>query len=536
MIKKKKRSRLTLEIFASILFIVTICIGVAYIISNNGSNKYKDVIWNTQVNYTAGDCDSSNYTAWCPHNLQYDQTRNRFVFLQCHASGHSGEFSPMTLCYLNPEDPLEYEEINCPLYNGVGALLILEDGTWYIWTDTMRYSSGNAGISWEEKELNTPLAARYGIYEIGDKLYAGDDSEEAGIYRVSEDGGISWEVKNFGVQYNDCEAAFCEFKGEVYAFLRTSTTEYACILKETQEGWITVNDDMLLAGNSNCSPVAFDDYIAIAHINRLDCHLYYTVWDGKDDFETTDLGLIEADTNMQGDFHSPVLAFGKDYCAIAFMMHTYGTPVTGSYILAQNNWLIGAYEDDAEFIKCNIENAYNINPESAESSARINGLSQIYPLNAKVFQDSISLGLMRNEGVAGVSMYNPDDSLSNYSVASIDGFLVPVYEGALIAYGTASGKVNPEYITPMYLYQYQPYCNITYKGKNYMCITSQRNSFNMMISMQRKNYLYKSSIITDCVITDEVRKVCYISPNSSCAMTGILQYAEIERVSANNDI
>lgn len=58
----------------------------------------------------------------------------------------------------------------------------------------------------------------------------------------------------------------------------------------------------------------------------------------------------------------------------------------------------------------------------------------------------------------------------------------------------------------------------------------------MMISMQPTNYLYKSSIIINCVKSDDVRKVCYISPNSTCAMTGSLQYLEIERVSVNNPI
>lgn len=44
------------------------------------SDDYRPVTWNTDVNFTAGDCDTENYTGWCPHNLQYDKTRKKFVF------------------------------------------------------------------------------------------------------------------------------------------------------------------------------------------------------------------------------------------------------------------------------------------------------------------------------------------------------------------------------------------------------------------------------------------------------------------------
>ena len=53
-------------------------------------------------------------------------------------------------------------------------------------------------------------------------------------------------------------------------------------------------------------------------------------------------------------------------------------------------------------------------------------------------------------------------------------------------------------------------------------VTTKMDSSSMMISLQQTNYLYKSSIIINCVKADDVRKVCYISPNSTCAMTGSL--------------
>ncbi|MGN0417690.1 hypothetical protein [Anaerostipes faecalis] len=174
----------------------------------------------------------------------------------------------MTLCYLDPTDPLKYEQLNCPYYEGLGALLVKDDGTWFIWIEDARYMSKDAGETWEKEPLVTPLPTRYGVYDLDGVLYMGDDSSDRGVYRVSEDEGLAWETKNFGVDYSDCEASFCKFKGNIYAFLRTNETDYACIMKETDGGWEIIHDDTLLAYASNCSPVVFDDCIAIAHVNR----------------------------------------------------------------------------------------------------------------------------------------------------------------------------------------------------------------------------------------------------------------------------
>lgn len=495
-------------------------------ISSN-QNKYKSVEWNEGINFTAGDCDVSNYSAWCPHNLQYDKTRKKFVFLQCHRWGHTGDFVSISLCYLDPENPLEYEPLNCPVYNGVAALLVTDDGTWYIWTDTQRYTSVDGGTSWMAEMLVTPLSSRYGVYDIDGTLYMGDDSGDAGVYRTSTDYGLTWETQDFGVDYVDCEASFCKFKGNIYAFLRTNTTEYGCILKTLEDGsWKVVNDNTLLAGNSNCSPVAFDDYIAIAHINRFDCHLYYTVWDGTDSFDTVDLGQVEKNTNYQGDFHCPTLAFGDGYACIAFMMHTYGNPVVGSYIYAQNNWVIGRYDENKKFLKCNIWEVNGEPLEDANAGMKTYGLTEKYPSNADIHQNEIVSRWMRNDNNFGVTLYSPDSRMDNYSK---NGLLIPVQNGKLVAFGTKTVGADPAAISPIYILQYQSYCCVEWNGNRYMCIdsSSSSNDEQMQLSLQRKNTVYESSVVTDCYITNTIKNVCYISPHSDKEMTVLLQHAEI---------
>lgn len=485
------------------------------------SNDYKPVTWNTDVNFTAGDCDTENYTGWCPHNLQYDKTRKKFVFLQSHSTQHlNGKFVEMTLCYLDPADPLKYEKLNCPYYEGLGALLVKDDGTWLIWTEDARYTSEDAGETWKKDLLATPLPTRYGVYDLDGILYTGDDSAERGVYRVSRDGGITWETKNFGVNYSDCEASFCKFKGNTYAFLRTNEADYACIMKETEDGWEIVNDDTILAYASNCSPVVFDDCIAIAHVNRKDSHLYYTVWDGGDQFETTDLGLIEASSGYERDFHSPALAFGNGYACIAFMMHMYGTPTPEHFWYAQNSWVIGTY-DDRDLFTCKTQQKFENTEQLTEE------LTEIYPSDTDQKNISITSTKINNNTNHAVSLYSKNDIFENCTMSSEKGFIVPVKNGNLAAYGTKTSAIDRNAITIEMLEKYQPYCVLAYEGSNYMCVYNSKSG--QMMSLQRKNYLYESSLVTNCIDTNDVKNICYILAYSSMDLNDEIQTVVIDK-------
>lgn len=480
----------------------------------NDNVSLNNIKWNEGVNFTAGDCDSNAYTAWCPHNLQYDAVRDKFIFLQCHATNHAdSKFSKMTLCYLNPENPLWYEEINCPIYEGLGALLVNEQGEWYIWTEEYRYCSNDAGISWTEQLLETPLQHRYGVYDIDGVLYMGDDSSEQGVYYISYDYGISWLKESFGISYRDCEASFCKFKGEIYAFLRTNSSEFACILKKSGDGWSLVNDDCLKAGASDCSVVAFDDFITIAHISRTDMHLYYTVWNGEDSFITKDLGLQDANSDNAGDFHSPSLAFGNGYVCIAYMLHTYGS-CNSAYYECQNQWMIGAYEQGKKFLRCDYKSSLLF---TVLAGAIID--SDFYP-------DGSIVSTIKNSNKFDVTLTS--EKLNKYSTLHYpNGGIVPIRHGCLAAYGTKGAPIPSEIITIDFLFGNQQYPVVNVDGTNIMCIRD--DSKEMVVSMQRKTEVYDSSVLTEFAeYTENVQKAFYMERESFVAVSPFLEYCTIE--------
>lgn len=66
------------KIFLLIAFVVIFTISL--FLKNERAVSIRNIQWNKGINFTAGDCDSNAYTAWCPHNLQYDAKHGKFVF------------------------------------------------------------------------------------------------------------------------------------------------------------------------------------------------------------------------------------------------------------------------------------------------------------------------------------------------------------------------------------------------------------------------------------------------------------------------
>lgn len=386
--------------------------------------KYKPVTWSTTA-FSAGEVDEVMYYGWCPHNLQYDKTRGKFVFLQSRCDAHipNAKWYTPVLSYLDPKNQTEYEPINCPVTEKtVASLLIEDDGTWYIWTSTARYVSHDGGVSWERAAV-AGLNSSFGVWKVGDTLYMGDDSSSVGVYYTSTDGGLNWTTENFGDigAYSDCEASFCEFKGDTYAFLRTNTTDYAVVLKKAADGWILVNDDKIICYKSCCCPVSFGDYIAIANCNRRDLHLYYTVWDGNNNWLTEDLG--ELGSGASGDFHTAALAFGGGYAAIAFFTHSVESV---EYRAAVNAWVIGAYESGKE--------AYTIITEAVASEDVNSMMQDIYPTDAENFERLGDSWQNPNPNAFPVTKYNASNPMIDYFGKNVGGgnaTLILVHDGKL---------------------------------------------------------------------------------------------------------
>ena len=416
---------------------------------------YSPVTWNSTA-VTAGNNDTAKYNAWCQHNLQYDKTRNQFIFLQCHCETHTGTRYASTLHRLDPANPTEYETINFPVdETGLCSLLIMDDGTWHIWSSGGRYTSTDGGENWT-KEAVTGLERRFGIWNIGGTLYAGDDATNIGVYYKSTDGGLNWTTESFGDvgNYSDCEASFCQFKGEVYAFLRTNTTDYIVVLKQTADGWELVDDSHILAYTSSACPVAFKDYIAIAHCNRRDQHLYYTVWDGADGWVTEDLGDMGG--GGAGDFHTAALAFGGGYAAIAFFTHS---NESSEYKAAVNAWLVGAYEEN--------KNTLHLITETVHGSDLIKAHANIYPADAEAV--TFSGKYATNPNAYAVSLYNEDDPMLNCGRLSKLGVFVPTMQGKLCSFerefATASSYNGSASLTGVMNYNY--YAILTINGVYY---------------------------------------------------------------------
>lgn len=84
--------RKNIKIF--LLTAAVVIFAIFLFLKNERAVSIRNIQWNKGINFTAGDCDSNAYTAWCPHNLQYDAKHGKFVFLQSHTSKHiDGEYS-----------------------------------------------------------------------------------------------------------------------------------------------------------------------------------------------------------------------------------------------------------------------------------------------------------------------------------------------------------------------------------------------------------------------------------------------------------
>lgn len=230
---------------------------------------------------------TNNYNAWSPHNLQYDDVRDEFVFLQCHCDKHLNQtYTNWTLSVINPYDATDVEDITIPTFNGLGMLFI-ENGTWTLLPrgGSSIYQSTDRGVTWDTISASVPSYI-FGVYKCGDKYFAGNDSNTEITYYESTD-LINWTTKSFDstLGYSIlCETTFCEFDGKYWAFNRTndSTLGHPVILTSTDQGatWTLFSDQLLHGYRSTVSCYPFENYIMIADIDRDGGVIYYSKFDG----------------------------------------------------------------------------------------------------------------------------------------------------------------------------------------------------------------------------------------------------------------
>lgn len=282
-----------------------------------------DITWANHA-ITCGQ-NTNNYNAWSPHNLQYDDVNDCFVFLQCHSSKHiDGTYLSWTLSIIDPYDPTYCVDVNIPPLNTLGMLWI-ENGVWWVfarWSNLI-YKTANMGQSWETITPTITLPRLFGIYKAGGKYFAGNDSNTERTYFVSDD-LINWQTKSFADFGYDvlCETTFCDFQGKIWAFNRTNDEElgHPVILNSSDGGetWTVFSDQLLHGWRSTVSCLPFDSYIAIADIARNEGYVYYSIFDGDTVTELKEWKVMNVGTG--DDLHNVNLATNyKDAVIVEFM-------------------------------------------------------------------------------------------------------------------------------------------------------------------------------------------------------------------------
>lgn len=277
--------------------------------------------------------DTNNYNAWSPHNLQYDDTRDEFVFLQCHANKHLSPhtLTTWTLSIINPYDANDVENITVPTYEGLGMLFV-ENGTWTLLPrgGSEIYQSSDRGLNWTTIPATVPTYL-FGVYKCGDTYFAGNDSNTEITYYRSND-LITWATESFDSNLGYaklCETTFCEYGGKYWAFNRTndSTLGHPVILQSTDNGdtWTLFSDSDLHGYRSTVSCYPFKNYIMVADIDRDNGYLYYNKFDGTTFTELNSWKVPHAGD----DFHNVnIVSNYKDTVIIEFMHGASGIEIT----------------------------------------------------------------------------------------------------------------------------------------------------------------------------------------------------------------
>ena len=284
-----------------------------------------DITWANHA-ITCGQ-DTDGYNAWCPHNLQYDDVNECFVFLQSHSNKHLYKTdSNWTLSIINPYDSTDYEVISIPSFNGLGNLFV-EDGVWTLMprNQSYAYRSRDKGVTWETLNANIPQNL-FGVYKCGDTYFGGNDLNSGLNYFKSED-LLSWTTESFDSSLGFsvlAETSFYEFDGKYWAFNRTNDSEigHPAILQSVDGGetWTLFSDELLHGWRSTPACMLFENYLMIADVDRDGGKLYYVKFDG-----TTMTTLNEWTLPFGGDdLHCVNLATNYKDTVILEFMHTVG--------------------------------------------------------------------------------------------------------------------------------------------------------------------------------------------------------------------
>lgn len=151
----------------------------------------------------------SKYTAWCPSNLKFDKTLDKFVVLLYCATAHIHSTSDLYISYIDKESfvatqPVKAKYVDTdgvtditPSQAGTTSFMILDDGTYMMLHDinriTYRFISNDNGLTWVKKEVVVGFSGSpWGLTKLANgRLICSDDVSKVGLY-YSDDMGINW--------------------------------------------------------------------------------------------------------------------------------------------------------------------------------------------------------------------------------------------------------------------------------------------------------------------------------------------------------
>ena len=321
----------------------------------------------------------SDYTAWCPGNLRFDTTLDKYVTLIFSANGHPYTTAYSYISYIDKDSFVASKPVKCKFVDSDGstditptkdsastAFIILDDGTYMMTHDldgtTYRFTSSDNGLTWVKNEIVVGFSGTaWGMTKLSNgRLICGDDLSKVGIY-YSDDKGVNWTQvipATCGGGY-EAEACILElFENNLIAIARYSMSgkgyyesgdsEHAIISYSTDNGttWAPwqISNSIDNMNASSCTGLVHDGIVEVfatsrwysngtnvntdnANTGKNGAMIHYvaTIENALND-NFSKVGIIDYAKGKGGEYHSPCVT--KDSDNNILIMHMDGGSIT----------------------------------------------------------------------------------------------------------------------------------------------------------------------------------------------------------------
>lgn len=305
----------------------------------------------------------SDYCAWCPCDLHFDKTLDKYVMLIYSTTAHLNESSSSYVIHIDKDTFVSTEPVKCkfvdsdgttditPTKAGSCSYIILKDGTYLMIRPVSdgsirRLISEDNGMTWKSTNTLTDCFSHpWQIKELSNgRIICSDDSKKVG-FMYSDDKGITWSKvapATCGGGY-EAEAFFVELEpNKLMAIARYSMSGIGYNeIGDSESAIISYSDDngtswtgwqkstsITNMNASSCTGIVHDGIVEIFANSRwyyvndskynndwkntgkngAMFHYVATIENAKND-KFTNMGVVTyANTTNATDFHSPCIA------------------------------------------------------------------------------------------------------------------------------------------------------------------------------------------------------------------------------------